>query len=142
MRLGKEIQAMSRKTILVAVGVVINSDCKILVAKRHSHADHGGLWEFPGGKVEANEPVYDALCRELTEEVSLEVLSASPLIQIAHTYNKYDVLLDVWRVDAFNGEAQGAEGQVVRWVDVNELSVLQMPEANQQIINILNPTTT
>lgn len=119
--------------VRVAVAVIVQVDRSILVSQRRAHSDHGGLWEFPGGKVESHESVYEALCRELKEEVNLDVLSASPFIQVSHSYEKYDVLLDTWLVEQFNGEPQGVEGQLVRWVCKDELRDLPMPEANDAI---------
>lgn len=126
--------------IHVAVGVVIDGS-KILIAKRRQQSDHGGLWEFPGGKVESGETVYDALCRELKEEVNITVLSAEPFISVKHQYQQYNVLLDVWRVNDFSGDAKGVEGQSVRWVDITELECFEMPEANHDIISALHATT-
>lgn len=125
--------------IHVAVGVVINAENQILVAQRHADADHGGLWEFPGGKVEPGEDVYEALCRELQEEVQLHVIAAKPLIKIPHEYKKYKVLLDTWVITSYSGEVCGAEGQIVRWINFDLLKELTMPAANQKIIAQLYP---
>jgi len=122
----------------VAVGVIVNSDHHILVAKRPDHVDHGGLWEFPGGKVESDEDVYAALCRELKEEVGLDVVVAKPLLKIEYDYDRYSVLLDTWIVSEFSGEAIGVEGQVVRWVPLKALEKLTMLSANRAIIASLN----
>jgi 8-oxo-dGTP diphosphatase len=70
-----------------------------------------GLWEFPGGKVEAEESVETALGRELHEELGIVVDVARPLIKVQHDYPDKQVLLDVWEVSAFTGEPHGAEGQ-------------------------------
>ena len=124
--------------IHVAVGVLINTARQILVAQRPRSADHGGLWEFPGGKVESGEGVYQALCRELKEEIDIDVLSAAPLTKIHYDYDRYSVLLDTWIVDTFDGKARGVEGQVVRWISLSELQTLTMPKANDQIVLMLN----
>jgi 8-oxo-dGTP diphosphatase len=118
----------------VAVGVVCNDVGEVLIARRAAKAHQGGLWEFPGGKVEQGETVEDALRRELREELSIVVDAARPLIKIAHDYGDKQVLLDVWRVEAFNGEPQGLEGQPIRWAAVEELPKLAFPAANRPII--------
>jgi len=123
--------------IHVAVAVIINSDKQILVAKRPTSADQGDCWEFPGGKVEADEDVYAALCRELKEEINCDVLSATPFLKIIHDYSKYSVLLDTWRVEKFGGELFGVEGQPIRWVTFQELQNLSMPAGNQSIVDAL-----
>ncbi len=118
----------------VAVGLVIRG-AKVLVAQRAAHLHQGGLWEFPGGKVEAGERVDQALCRELAEEVAITVTALQPELEVRHDYSDKRVLLDVWRVTAFEGEAVGAEGQPVRWVDDSTLASLPVPAANQRIVD-------
>ena len=87
-----------------------------------------GLWEFPGGKVETSGAVTDALCRELDEELGIQPLSWEPLISIEHTYPEKIVLLDVWMVRDFGGEAYGREGQAVQWVAPNRSISLNFPK--------------
>jgi len=118
----------------VAVGVIRNRLGEVLVARRHDHSHQGGLWEFPGGKVEAGETVEDALRRELREELSIAVDAACPLIKIAHDYGDKRVLLDVWRVDAFRGKPRGMESQPIRWVAPDDLAALALPAANRPIV--------
>lgn len=126
--------APEKKRVHVAVGVISDGANKILVARRAEHLHQGGLWEFPGGKVEAGESVRDALQRELSEELAIQVTSCEPLLTIAHDYNDKSVLLDVWWVGAFHGEPHGREGQPLQWVDAVELRSLQFPAANMSII--------
>jgi 8-oxo-dGTP diphosphatase len=129
---------MSRRArVHVAVGVVIDGEGRILVAQRPLHLHQGGLWEFPGGKVEAGELVTDALRRELDEELAIDVLDAEPLLEVEHDYGDKSVLLDVWKVTAFRGEPQGREGQPWRWVERAQLQSLAFPAANVPIIEAL-----
>lgn len=121
----------------VAVGVLFNNSGELLIAKRLPHAHQGGRWEFPGGKVEAGESVFEALRRELCEELGLEISAAEPLLQIAHDYDDKSVLLDVWRVLSFSGEAAGVEGQALRWVSIESLAAFRFPAANLEIIEFL-----
>jgi 8-oxo-dGTP diphosphatase len=120
----------------VAVGVVLDKDQRILIARRAEHTHQGGLWEFPGGKVEPTETVQFALCRELKEELGIEsdLSSLRSLIEINHHYIDKSVLLDVWWVDSFSGTPQGLEGQPICWVKAAELRDYNFPEANQLII--------
>lgn len=125
-------------TINVAAGIITNTEGMILVALRPQEAELGGYWEFPGGKVEPNESIEQALYRELAEEVAIEVLAAQAFIQIEHLYpNKRKIILHVYKVERFAGEAFGKEGQALRWVTLNELSTLQFPAANQAIVDAL-----
>jgi mutator mutT protein len=118
----------------VAVGVVRDSDGNILITQRARHAHQGGLWEFPGGKLEHGEEVLAALRRELREEVGILIDGASPLIKIHHHYPDLEVLLDVWRVDHFSGQACACEGQAMRWVASEDLNRYEFPVANRPII--------
>ncbi len=118
----------------VAVGVVRDTAGRILIAQRAQHAHQGGLWEFPGGKLEPGEPVLQALARELEDEVGIRVAAAEPLIKIHHDYGDRRVLLDVWNVSAFGGEAYSGEGQAINWVNPDDLADFAFPAANQPII--------
>jgi 8-oxo-dGTP diphosphatase len=101
----------------------------------------GGLWEFPGGKVSADESVDQALKRELFEELNITVVKAQPLMKVQHKYSDKQVFLDIWTVTQFSGDAQGAEGQQIQWVELSELfspdSEYQFPQANQAILDKL-----
>lgn len=122
------------KRVHVAVGVVVDAQQRILVSQRLPHLHLGGLWEFPGGKVETGESVQQALVRELAEELAVQVLNSVPLIEISHDYSDKSVLLDVWCVDSFNGEPHGREGQQWQWIDADGLHNLEFPAANKPII--------
>jgi 8-oxo-dGTP diphosphatase len=124
---------MARR-VHVAVGVVINAAQQILVSQRLPHLHQGGLWEFPGGKIEPGESVQQALVRELAEELGVQVLRSEPLIEISHDYSDKSVLLDVWCVDAFDGQPHGREGQRWQWIDRAGLIELEFPAANEPII--------
>ena len=122
------------KLIHVAAAVIRDRRGRILIARRSDDKHQGGLWEFPGGKVEPGEPVADALARELHEELGIRVTSARPLILIPHHYPDKSVLLDVWDVDGFEGDAHGAEGQPVEWVRPEALDDYAFPAANAPIV--------
>src|SRR5690606_12054895 len=107
---------------------------EVLLALRPLDKHQGGLWEFPGGKVEAGEPVKDALARELLEELNLLVLSAEPLLVTEHNYGDKHVRLDVWVVREFSGEPHGREGQQIRWCPLAEIGAMQFPAANLPIV--------
>ena len=125
--------------IHVAAAAIFNESGKVLLALRDETQHQGGLWEFPGGKVEADEDVCSALARELNEELGIEIdISATkPLIQVPYHYPDKSVLLEVFRVSRFNGNAYGREGQPLKWVNLSELSSYQFPAANKPIVNAL-----
>ena len=123
------------KRIHVVAAVIRNAAGEILIAERPQDKHQGGLWEFPGGKVEPGEAAARALTRELEEELGIVPLHSRPLIRIAHDYPDKHVLLDVWLVTAFAGEAHGREGQPVRWVAPSGLPQFAFPAANQPIVS-------
>lgn len=125
------------KVVHVAVAVIENSHGEFLIARRPDHLHLGGFWEFPGGKVEADETVFQALQRELREEVALDIHSATPMLKIPFHYPDKQVLLDVWRVTDFSGIAHGCEGQVVQWVARDTLRNYAFPAANRAIVTAL-----
>ncbi len=121
----------------VAVAVVKNSAGQYLIAKRPLESHQGGLWEFPGGKVENEEDIVDALKRELFEEVGITLTVISPLIQILHDYGDKTVLLDVFTVNDFSGEAFAKENQKIRWINSVDFSLYNFPDANKPIIQAI-----
>ena len=129
------------KSVQVAVGVITgiaeNGDAQYFLTKRLQDVHQGGKWEFPGGKVEIDETVAQALYRELKEEVAIEVLSCQPLIIINHDYGDKRVSLDVYLVDHYNGTPSAQEGQGEGWFSLEELQQLDLPAANKGILDKL-----
>jgi 8-oxo-dGTP diphosphatase len=123
-----------RSPIAVAVGVVINDQQEVLIALRSTAQEQGGLWEFPGGKIEAGESDMQGLVRELAEEVGIKVITAEALTNIKHNYGDKSVDLRFILVPEFCGDAVGKEGQEIKWVSMNDLSQYSFPAANQLII--------
>ncbi|MEE4109080.1 MAG: 8-oxo-dGTP diphosphatase MutT [Halieaceae bacterium] len=123
--------------IVVAVGVVLDSRGRVLLTRRRDDTHQGGLWEFPGGKVEAGESVADALRRELREELAIEVEAHEPLLVLEHDYGDRHVRLDVHCVMAFAGEPRPCEGQPMAWVARADLGSYAFPAANAPIVDRL-----
>ena len=126
-----------KKRIHVVAAVIRDGGDNVLIAKRPDHLHQGGLWEFPGGKVDEGESVRNALARELNEELAIQVEAAEPYMEIHHDYSDKSVFLDIWVVDQFGGEPVGNEGQQVCWVPRQELRSYDFPEANVAIIDKL-----
>ena len=122
------------RRIHVIAAVIRDVQGRILIAKRPDHVHLGGLWEFPGGKLENDEERFDGLARELREELGISVTEARPLLDIHHDYPDKSVRLDVSLVTGFEGEAHGAEGQPVRWVTASDLDEYEFPAANAPIV--------
>jgi len=121
----------------VAVAVIVNEDDEACISLRHKGAHQGGLWEFPGGKIEPDETVEQALIREIAEELDLAIKNSRPLITIIHHYSDKAVCLHVRKALVYKGQAIGAEGQPVKWVPVSQLSTYDFPEANIPIIKAI-----
>ena len=118
----------------VAVGVILDADRNILLTRRHPDSHQGGLWEFPGGKVELGESLEVALARELYEELAIRIGRTTPLLEIRHDYGDKLVWLDVHVVWQFSGRPSAREGQPMKWVAPAELAGYAFPEANRPII--------
>ncbi|MFM1895811.1 MAG: hypothetical protein RLZZ385_885 [Pseudomonadota bacterium] len=131
--------ATAKPPVHVAVGVVLDAQDQVLIALRPLHQHQGGLWEFPGGKVESGETVVEALDREFREELDVRIdpRHCHPLQKILHHYLDKSVLLDVWTVSEISGRPRGLQGQEVRWQSVAELQPANFPAANRAIIRTL-----
>ncbi|HIO14018.1 MAG TPA: Nudix family hydrolase, partial [Chromatiales bacterium] len=93
---------------------------------------------FPGGKIESGETPEDALRRELAEELGIELVNARRLIRVPHDYADKSIILDVWKVDRYRGDAQGREGQPLAWVAIDDLSQYEFPTADAPVIRALD----
>ena len=128
---------MGVRPLVHVVAAAIVRGNEVLVAVRPSDRHFGGYWEFPGGKVEPGESRESALMRELTEELGIKPTRASPLICVPFEYPEKCVRLDVWRVDRWEGEPHGAEGQQVVWRPIHALVPDEFPPANATVISAL-----
>ena len=123
--------------IHVVAGVLRDAQGNILLAQRPANKHLGGLWEFPGGKCEANESAVDALSRELNEELGIVEICFRPLIQVRHDYGDKKIFLDVYLVTGWQGDPVGKEGQPLAWVRLDEMERYDMPAADEPIIKAL-----
>lgn len=126
----------------VAVAIIFNENKEILITQRALSNSHGGLWEFPGGKLEADELPAHALIREIKEEVGIHVISYQFLGEIRHDYNGKQVELLIFLVEQYKGIAQPNETQLdLRWVRLSELTNYEFPAANLHIIDLIKQTS-
>lgn len=128
------LMAGQEAVLEVAAGVIQDTASRVLIARRADHRHQGGMWEFPGGKLDCGESPRVALARELGEELGIAVVAADPLITLRHDYPDRRVRLHVWRVTAFSGMPKGLEGQPIRWVKPDELPAYRFPAANRPIV--------
>ena len=127
------------KIVLVSAVALIDPDGRVLLAQRPAGKSMAGLWEFPGGKVEAGETPEDALVRELHEELGIETWSSclAPLTFASHTYDDFHLLMPLYACRKWDGIVQGKEGQELAWVRAQNLNKYPMPPADIPIIPIL-----
>lgn len=121
----------------VAVGIIRDKTGRVLIAQRKEDVHQGGLWEFPGGKIEAEENVEQGLRRELYEELGITFKCSSALITIRFNYPECYVCLHVRDVNHFEGSPTGKEGQLIKWVSEDVLNKYDFPKANRPIISAI-----
>jgi 8-oxo-dGTP diphosphatase len=124
---------VDKKRVHVAVAVIVRQQ-QLLIALRKPDQHLGGLWEFPGGKVEPDETVLNALVREIDEELGIHIKDSQEFLKFEHDYPDKAVLLDVHWVEQFAGEPVGKEGQQVKWCDVADLDQYEFPDGSLPII--------
>lgn len=125
------------KPLNVVALVLENHQGEILLARRANHKHLGGLWEFPGGKVEVGETQLQAIIRETKEEIDFDLPTAAPLITTTHSYDSFTLTLDVWYYQANHPKINANENQPLQWVKKSELLLQNMPEADQPIIEAI-----
>ncbi len=127
------------KTLLVSAVALIDVDGRILLAQRPEGKSMAGLWEFPGGKIEAGETPEVALIRELHEELGIETLESclAPLTFASHSYESFHLLMPLFACRKWSGQMQPREGQTLKWVKSKDLRNYPMPPADIPLIPIL-----
>ena len=125
------------KTLTVVIGILKRAENEVLIALRPPHVSSPGIWEFPGGKVEENETLVQALRREYLEEIGIHITNEKSLISLIHETSEKRLLLHSFEILAYEGEPQGCESQEIRWVSIDALTHYEFPVANAEIIRYL-----
>jgi A/G-specific adenine glycosylase len=121
----------------IGVAVIWNEQGQILIDRRRPEGLLGGLWEFPGGKIELGETVEECIKREIQEELGIEIEVGDRLITINHAYSHFSVTLTVHHCRHLTGVPQPIESDEIRWVTLDEIDQFPFPKANSQIIAAL-----
>jgi 8-oxo-dGTP diphosphatase len=127
---------VSVKLLTVAACALVDTDGRILLSRRPAGKPMAGLWEFPGGKVEAGERPEQTLIRELKEELGIVVNEAclAPLTFASHRYPDFHLLMPLYICRRWEGTATALEGQQLAWVRVNRLRDYPMPPADEPLV--------
>jgi 8-oxo-dGTP diphosphatase len=122
--------------LLVVAVALVDADGRVLIARRPEGKALAGLWEFPGGKLGANETPEEALIRELREELGIEVKAPclAPLTFASHAYEDFHLLMPLYVCRRWEGFVQPLEGQALKWVRPKELRAYPMPPADEPLI--------
>ena len=124
------------KLLLVVAAALIDTDGRVLLAQRPKGKTLEGLWEFPGGKVDANEQPEDALVRELREELGIFVktLCLAPLTFASYAYEDFHLLMPLYVCRKWEGVVQPLDGQALKWVRPKDMRAYPMPPADEPLI--------
>jgi 8-oxo-dGTP diphosphatase len=127
----------ARASLEVVVALLTDSQGRWLLNQRPSGRPLAGYWEFPGGKREPTEDAWTALCRELAEELGIDVEAGQRFLELRHEYPDRSVHLDVWRVSRYRGLPQARERQPLRWLALEDIDGLPLLEADWPIVAAL-----
>ena len=127
------------RLVLVVACALIDTDGRILIAQRPPDRSMAGLWEFPGGKLEAGERPETALIRELREELGVEVQEPclAPFTFASHTYPDFQLLMPLYVCRRWEGVPRAIEASAIKWVRPLELAAYPMPPADLPLIPML-----
>jgi 8-oxo-dGTP diphosphatase len=122
----------------VVAGLVFDASGRVLIAQRPAGKVLAGRWEFPGGKVAADEAAHAAIVRELREEIGIEVTGAERLMYYAAVYPGRTIWLDVWVIKGWSGQPRGLDAQALEWVEPSRLREHDILEADAPIVAALS----
>lgn len=128
-----------KPTVLVVAVALVDTDGRVLIARRPENKDMAGLWEFPGGKVQPGELPEAAVVRELAEELAVDITESclAPLTFASHVYDGFHLLMPLYVCRVWKGTPTPAEGQELKWVRPNRLADYPMPPADAPLVAML-----
>ena len=125
------------RRIQVVAGILLNPNSEVLIAERVGDGPFQGLWEFPGGKIDAGEDSSTALVRELEEELGIRVVDSRYFLTLRHDYDDRRVSIEFYLVGQWHEEPAGLEGQALRWVAIDALSAADLLPADAPVVSAL-----
>ncbi len=134
-----DVQMNNVRIVYVSAGVLMREDGRLLVAQRPQGKAMAGLWELPGGKIEAGETPEAALVRELREELGVQIDAAhlKPLTFASHGYESFHLVMPVFLATEWQGTPEPQEGQSLDWVQPDQLKSLPAPEADIPLFDFI-----
>lgn len=122
--------------VLVVAAALVDKEGRVLIAQRPMNKSLGGLWEFPGGKVDAGETPEAALIRELNEELGIEVKTAclAPFVFASHTYDDFHLMMPLYLIRRWSGEIEAKEHMALKWVRPKDMRNYDMPPADAPLV--------
>ena len=125
--------------VLVVACALVDVDGRVLICKRPQGKSLAGLWEFPGGKVEAGETPEAALIREMDEELGITITQSclAPFVFASHTYETFHLMMPLYLCRRWSGVVVAKEHEALDWVRPNALSDYEMPPADAPLIAYL-----
>ena len=125
--------------VLVVACALVDVDGRVLICKRPQGKSLAGLWEFPGGKVEAGETPEAALIREMDEELGITITQSclAPFVFASHTYETFHLMMPLYLCRRWSGVVVAREHEALAWVKPNALSDYDMPPADAPLIAYL-----
>ncbi len=124
------LKTNTRTVVEVAVGVLINTAGAVLLGQRPEGKPYAGYWEFPGGKVEVGETLFEALKRELLEEIDVVIDDAQEIMVIEHDYPHAYVRLHICVVKSWQGQVRGLENQSLAWLERDDIDRIEVTQFN------------
>ena len=121
----------------VAAGILCDADGRVLIAERLGKGPFRGMWEFPGGKIGADESSVEALSRELAEELGIEITRCATFMHLRHEYDDRIVTIEFFIVSDWNCEPVGREGQALKWVPREQLDAAELLPADVPVVEAL-----
>jgi len=122
----------------IACAVIRRKDGRILICQRTPSGLLGGLWEFPGGKVEDGESLEEAAKREVLEETGVRVNIGPKIAAVKHAYSHFKITLHAFEADFVSGTPKALGCQGVKWVSPTDLVLYAFPKANRRVLVLLN----
>ncbi|MFT4604764.1 MAG: A/G-specific adenine glycosylase [Rhodothermales bacterium] len=127
--------------IQVAIAVIEREDGRLLIQRRPPTGLLGGLWEFPGGKIEDGETSGEACAREVKEELGVEIHAVHEITTIRHAYSHFRIVMSAWSCRLVSGVPATTNGEPCLWVSRNQFDDYAFPRANRRLIDLITQET-